>query len=260
MTLRKSRIATLSMALLGLASSQSGLAASDAWEYEANFYLHAAGMKGDAGVHGVTAKVDSSFSDIWDHLDAGFMGLFNARKGPWSLGLDLVYMKLEADESKSVSGPFGKVAVNGAMDITTSLYVAMASVGYRVLDDRTKIDVLGGLRYTRLEADAEINVAAGVAFPGGSISADGHDDWVDGVVGLKVLHPLNDTMSLVGYVDVGAGGSDFTYQLIAGANWEFAPEYTAKVGYRLMYWDYESGGNVWDITASGPYMGLGIRF
>lgn len=39
------------MAVLGLASSQPGLAASDAWEYEANLYLHAVGMKGDA-LHG----------------------------------------------------------------------------------------------------------------------------------------------------------------------------------------------------------------
>jgi opacity protein-like surface antigen len=59
---------------------------------------------------------------------------------------------------------------------------------------------------------------------------------------------------------VGAGGSDLTYQVIAGANWEFSEGYTAKVGYRILSWDYENNGTVWDMTASGMYMGLGIRF
>jgi hypothetical protein len=27
-----------------------------------------------------------------------------------------------------------------------------------------------------------------------------------------------------------------------------------------MYWDYEEDGTVWDIAASGPYLGLGIQF
>jgi opacity protein-like surface antigen len=249
------------MAFLGLAMSQPRIAAADDWQYEATFYLHAAGMEGDAGIHGVTTDVDTSFRDILDHLDGGFMGMISARKGPWSLGFDVVYMNLEADESKSVTGPFGKVAVKGALDMETSLYVAMASVGYRLLDDRTKFDVLGGLRYTRLEADADIKVVLpGVVFPGGSRSASGHDDWVDGVVGMRVIHPVADRVSLVGYLDVGAGGSDLTYQAIAGANWEFAEGYKAHAGYRLIYWDYDNDGNVWDITASGPYMGLGISF
>jgi opacity protein-like surface antigen len=61
-------------------------------------------------------------------------------------------------------------------------------------------------------------------------------------------------------VDAGAGGSDFTYQVIAGVNWMYAKDFTAKVGYRQLDWDYENNGTVWDMTAAGPYIGLGIRF
>lgn len=254
--------AILAGACLALAISQTAAAQADDWQYEATLYMHAAAMDGNAGVRGVTADVDMSFNDIWDHLDAGFMGMFTARRGPWILGLDLVYMKLADDSSKSVTGPFGKVTVEGALDLDFSLSVAMASVGYRLLDGQTKLDMLGGLRYTRLEADAKVKVATvpPIVFPGGAAKADGSEHWVDGVVGLRALHPVTDQLSLVGYLDAGAGGTDFTYQVIAGVNWEFKKDFIAKAGYRQIYWDYDKDGNTWDMTAAGPYLGLGIRF
>jgi opacity protein-like surface antigen len=60
--------------------------------------------------------------------------------------------------------------------------------------------------------------------------------------------------------DLGGGGSDFTYQLMAGVNWGFGENLSAKLGYRYLAWDYEDDGSVWDMSASGPYLGLGIRF
>ena len=64
----------------------------------------------------------------------------------------------------------------------------------------------------------------------------------------------------MGYFDIGAGGSDLTYQFVGGVNWELNDTFAAKAGYRYMYWDYEDDGTVWDIAASGPYVGLGICF
>lgn len=256
------KAAVLSLACLGLALSLPGIAAeTDRWEFEVTPYLLGAGMDGTTGTRGVTTDVDSSFSDILDNLDAGFMGLFTAQKGPWSFGVEAIYMKLESDGSKSVTGPLGRVTVKGALDVTSTMYVGQASVGYRVLDDRTKLDLVGALRYTKLEVDLDVAIdTADIVFPGGARSASGSDSWVDGVVGVRVLHPVSETVSLLGYADVGAGGSDLTYQFIGGLNWEFRKDFVAKVGYRYMYWDYESGGNVWDMSASGPYLGLGIRF
>jgi hypothetical protein len=64
-------------------------------------------LDGTVGVHGTTADIDASFSDILEDLDAGFMGLFTAQKGPWSFGLEVVYMKLESEASGGVTGPGG---------------------------------------------------------------------------------------------------------------------------------------------------------
>ena len=97
-------------------------------------------------------------------------------------------------------------------------------------------------------------------FLGGDRSASGSQGWTDAVVGVRALYPLNPQWSLLGYADIGGDGANLTYQFILGANWEFANNLSAKAGYCQLYWDYEKNGMTWDITASGPYLGLGIRF
>lgn len=245
--MRKHITVFLPLVLLGLMTSQPAAAAGEAWQYEVTPYLLAAGMEGTVGVMGDSVPVDVSFSDIWDNLDAGFMGVFTAQKGPWSFAVEGVYMKLE-DE---VTGPaLGIVSA----DVTNSMYIAQGTVGYRVLDEKTKVDLLGALRWTKLDADMDI------AGPLTTRSVSGDESWTDAVVGVRVLHPVADHVTLMGYADVGGGGSDLTYQFMGGVNWEFKKDFTAKVGYRYLSWDYENDGTVWDMTASGPYLGLGIKF
>ncbi len=236
---------------------------NDVWQFEITPYLFAAGLKGQAGVRGVTADVDMSFNDIWDNLDSAFMGLFTAQKGRWSYGLEGVYFKITDEDSTSVTGPFGNVTVDGALKLTTSINIYQGSVGYRVYDDTTKVDLIGAVRYTQVKADMNVALTTtpGIVFPPNStLSAGGSEDWTDGVIGVRVLHPVSDKVSLLGYADIGAGGSDLSYQMIAGVNWEFVKDFTAKAGYRVMDWDYENDGTVWDMQASGTYLGLGFKF
>ena len=129
-----------------------------------------------------------------------------------------------------------------------------------MLDGKTKVNAFAALRYTRIKV--EMDVAAAFSPPpfGGELSADETKSWTDAVVGLQVVHPLSREVELVGYADVGAGGSDITYQFMADVNWEFKEGYRLKFGYRYLYWDYEDDGFKWDVDASGPYLGLGIRF
>lgn len=249
--------------LMGIgASSVASSAESDGWQFEATPYLFAAAMDGKIGVRGVTSAVDASFGDIADNLDQGFMGLFTARKGRWSYDLEGVYMKLADEGSKSVNGPFGEVIVDGALEVTSRMTIYQGSVSYRVLDEITAVDLVGALRYLKLETDANVAITTtpAIVFPGGANSASGSDSWTDVVVGVRALRALNEQWSLMGYGDVGGGGSDLTYQIMFGANWAFAGNFAVKAGYRLLDWDYEDGGTTWDITASGPYLGLGIQF
>jgi len=262
--MHKSRIAGFFAACLAsiMIGQPCTAAETGGWQFEATPYLFAAGMSGTVGVRGVKTDVDASFSEMLNHLDSAFMGLVTAQKGPWTFGLEGFYVKLDDSTSKATSSSTGAVSANGRLDVTSKMYIAQGSVGYRVLDERTKLDLIGALRYTKLDNDLEVTTqfTPGIVFPGGRRNAGGTKNWTDAVVGLRALHRVSDKISLLGYVDAGAGGSDLTYQAMAGVNWEFGKGYTAKLGYRYLHWDYKDNGFTWDVALKGPYLGLGIRF
>lgn len=255
------KLTPAAFALISLVvACQSATASAEGWQFEATPYLLASGMEGKAGVKGHTADVDVSFSDIMDTLDMGFMGLFTAKNGPWLFGLEGVYMKLSDSIRGSVTGPGGLVSVNGKLDSETTMTILQGTVGYRVMDGKTKVYVLGALRYTDLVADMTVKASFNPPIYNGKKHASGSEGWTDAVVGLSVSHQLTDNFALVGYADVGGSSDDNTYQLIAGADWEFKKDYIARVGYRYLSWDYKSGDTTWDVAASGPYIGMGIKF
>ena len=96
--------------------------------------------------------------------------------------------------------------------------------------------------------------------PDGSREVGRKDDWWDAAIAVRVVAPFANKWNFAGYADIGAGGSDLTYQLLAGVNWQFGNTLSAKFGYRLLYQDYTKDDIKWDMTTSGVYAGLGIRF
>ncbi len=237
-------------------------AAADEWAFEFTPYAWAIGMEGDAGVRGKTSDVDMSFSDVLDNFDGAFLAMFIAEKGPWTVGVDFNFLDLEQDGSGVITSPGGDVTVDKAYSVGVESTIVQFSLGYRILDDTTRVDLIGATRYTKL--DLELDVTAGgipeLGFPGGAFSAGEDESWWDAVIGARVVHPLSSQWSLVGYADVGGGESDLTYQASLGAIWSLNERFTVKGGYRYLSWDYEDGGTVWDMEVRGPYLGLGIAF
>jgi opacity protein-like surface antigen len=237
--------------------AEDGAASSDKWQFEITPYLFASGLNGTVGVRGVEGDIDMGFNDIWNHLDKAFMGLFEARKGPWAFMLDGIYTKLEDQQTKSVTGPAGFLTANTDFNATVTMTIYQPTLGYRLVDERTKWDVLLGARYTELTSDINAGISIpSIPFSGGS-SISGSVNWWDTVIGARVIAPIADRWSFVGYADVGTNS---TYQVLAGVNWQFAEQFSGKFGYRFLHQDYESGGTKWDMDMQGVYMGLGIRF
>jgi len=235
---------------------------AETWTYEATPYLNAAGLHGTIGAGRVSAPVDLSSSDVLSDLDFAFQGTFVARKGQLSFDLDAEYVRLSDDGSKSVTGPRGRADVLGSLDAESTLSILQGNVGWRIIDEQTKLDIIGGLRLTRLHADLDLNgtLTVGDEVFGASRNLSGSKTWADGVVGARVLHTVSDQVTLMGYADLGGGGSRLTWQALAGVNWQFKKNYDLKFGYRELSWDYSDGGITWDVKMRGPYIGLGIRF
>jgi len=234
--------------------------ADDKWQFEITPYLFAAAMNGTTAIRGISADVDMSFSDIAERLDSAFMIYMTARKNDWIYSFDAIYFKIADQGSNSWQGPLGNTS-------TAQLNVAMTqqnyslSAGRRVLNEKTKVDVLGGARYTGLDTDLKLAFTSGPdLLPDGSRSVSAKESWWDAAIAVRVAMPIASKWDLTGYADVGAGGSDLTYQLLAGLNWQFSKVVSAKIGYRYFYQDYQKGDFKWDMTNSGGYLGVGFRF
>jgi opacity protein-like surface antigen len=135
-----------------------------------------------------------------------------------------------------------------------------AAVAYRVQEGRAPLDAIGGIRYSKIEADARID---GSFFnQTGSVDAGASKDWVDPYVGIRAEHAIAEHWTLVGYADIGGFGigSDFAWQAALGVNYEFSKTFAGKIGYRYISVDYDKDGFRYDMANSGLYLGVGIRF
>jgi opacity protein-like surface antigen len=235
----------------GGAHAQATAPAQGGWSFELTPYLWGAAMNGTLAAGELPAtSVDMSFSDILDHLDAGLMGALEARKGRWGILLDAVYMKLEASATTS--------NVSALVEMKQTTYAA--ALAYRAGEGRSPLDLVGGVRYLEIEADARIDGS----FFGqtATVERSAKKSWADPYVGFRFQHPLAERWTFVGYADIGGFGvgSEFTWQTLAGVNYEFSKAIAGKAGYRYISVDYDKDGFAYDMAYDGLYFGVGIGF
>ena len=234
--------------------------AEDVWEVEITPYLFAAGLKGTVGFKGVTADIDVGTDQLLDNLNKAFMLFATAEKNNWVFALDTMYFNLEAEQARSWQGPLGNSSTADLKADVEEQIFALAG-GRRIVDDRSKLDLLAVARYTGMETTLGLKLTTGPdLLPDGSRSITVKESWWDAAIAVKGKLPIAQKWDLTGYADVGAGGSDLTYQLMLGVNWQFSKTFSAKLGYRYLYQDYKANDLVWDMATSGGYLGLGIRF
>jgi opacity protein-like surface antigen len=233
----------------------------DRWQVEFTPYLFASGLHGSTGTQQVTADVNTAFSDMIKNLDKGFMGTLEVRRDRWGFILDGLYFKLKNEGTRSWEGPAGIGSATGDLEVSPTMQMYQLSAAYR-LGGGVPTDVIVAGRYTQLDTDLNLVTTTGPVLPGGTRSLSASQSWWDPVVGVRVILPLAEHWSAMLYGDIGGFGvgSDITYQAIAGVNWQFSGHFSAKLGYRYLYQDYDNNGFVWKMAAYGPYIGVGIRF
>jgi opacity protein-like surface antigen len=255
-------LAALALAPIPARAQTAAAASGSEWTFDFTPYIWGVAMSGDVQGGALPAiSIDMSFSDILDNLDAGLLGAFEARKGRWGLLFDAIYMKLETSgtASRTGPGPIGATATASAQLEVAQKMVA-AAIAYRAVEGPAPIDIIGGLRYAKIEADAAIS---GSFFAqAGTVARSADKSWVDPYIGVRALQPISNHWTLVSYLDIGGFGvgSDFTWQALVGMNYEFSKTFSAKLGYRYLSVDYDKNDFVYDMANSGLYAGLGIRF
>lgn len=239
--------------------ASAGTNAADGWEYSGTLYLWAAGINAKTAGG---ADIDVDFDTLLDNLDMAFMGAAEARRGPWSVVADAVYLNVSADKGATVEVPVAPdsvVPVDVDLGVKTRGWVLSLVGAYTAwANERASLDLLAGVRYLELKAalDVQLSKVDQVQLAGSRSAVE--TAW-DGVVGVKGRVRLDDRWYLPYYADVGAGESDLTWQIFAGVGYSFDWG-EASLVYRHMHWDLDSDAPLNDISFSGPAAAVSWHF
>ena len=242
-----------------LVSTQAVEAASEEWEFTLSFFPFLAGIDGEVTVKGSKSSVDVGFSDLLDVLDFGLGAHFEVKKGKFGFFFEPTYMKLSVEEQVD--------PINAEVEVEMWLvefagFYQLGELNFGTNDTRKlSFDVLAGGRYWYL--GNEIKISEPTA---GTFNAEAVEGWIDPLVGVRFRIDLTEKFLLHLRGDIGGFSiaSEFTWNAIAIFGYNISKKTTMWAGYRFLGVDYEEGEgtslNKFDITMSGPLIGLSYRF
>ncbi len=221
------------------------------WEFAAEPYVWGATL---GGTTTTGDDFDIPFSDILENLNIAFMGTVAARKDKWTLFADVIYLDLEGDDRTTAT--IIKRSVELSVHVEMKGFITTAAAAYAAIEsDSTRIDLLAGGRYFRLESSLEFNL--------GTLKEEASDSGsvIDGIIGLRGRTNLNNDWYFTYYLDVGTGQSEFTWQALGAINYKFE-SFDLVVGYRYLNWKFDSDqGDILDeVNVHGPVIGAKFSF
>ena len=264
------------------------------WTFTATPYAWVPLMNGSTTVKGRTTDVDVGYSDMWNLVKQSeipkdlieLAGYFEARNGRFSIFADLLYMKIGLGASMTSErnvGPLG-ISVGASAGLNYQMFIAEMAAAYEVArwgstatpGSGTAIDVFGGARGWRQQADSNLAATATVNLgdltrnADGTLTASGIVGWIDPLVGVRLRHQFAPGWNFTASGDVGGFGvgSKFSWQALAALNYDFyvakSVTWSGMVGYKALYVDYSQGSGPtqyeYKMTMHGPIFGVTARF
>jgi len=256
---------------LGLAAAaapaHAQTAAADSWQFAVTAYAFLPQISGTAyfPVSG-TGSFDFDQSDLLNNLKLAFMGAFEAHRGRWGFFGDVLYLDIGRRHTNVHDFTIGGIGIPAATTSDVSIdmksWIANAVGEFRVLGDGgSTLDVVAGLRYLSLKERLEWNFTGSLgSLPESARSGDAQisSTIVDGIVGVKGQFRGDGGWSVPFYLDVGTGGSQFTWQGATGLAYAFQ---WGELGLLYRYIDFRfHTREVDDLTISGPMVSATFRW
>jgi len=220
------------------------------WSFDAFVYYWSAGVSGNLTVDGREIDLEGGGDGFSGETAlSGFIGHFEAHRGPWSFALAPIFVNVDATGTES-----------GGLDAAVSIH-AQVHEAFVAHDLGTSWDCLVGARYYDLDTSVDLS-SGGV--PAGSLGND--HTWVDPIVGLRYYGDLGESVSFRARADVGGFGvgSDLAWNANALLGYSFGSCCAAQLGYRILSLRFGSGSGGdrvgYDLTMAGPIIGLSFAF
>lgn len=174
--------------------------------------------------------VQKSDNNIFDYLSGALMVDGTLRKGNWGLYGDFDWVKFTNEEGRFTTIGGDRIGANANLDTRWGIkggMVNFAGLYTMAHGQQGYIDLVFGIRYLWIKGNLDWNF--NLAGNGGraDISNSGHlnnqTHVTDGIIGIRGRwSPFADSNWFFPYyVDVGAGSSDNTYQLMVGVAYAF---------------------------------------
>lgn len=230
-------------------ASQPAPSSLEPWRVRLIPYFWGPDFKGRVGIGDRAADVDASFADIIRMANFGVMATLEADRNRFTTLVDTIYMNLS--DEHATPGPLFSSA-----DVVTKPFILTPVGGYKLIESGDSgLDVLGGIRFWRI--DGELNLKPGILE---GVDVSDSRNWVDGIFALKGRVRATPTWYFAGYGDIGGGGSNLTYQLLAVAGHDIGRRYALILGYRHLHVAYNKDRFLFNTGMGGPIIGLSIRF
>jgi hypothetical protein len=228
-------------------------AATAEWTFDLFPYYWSASISGSLTIDGEEVGVDGDSGGdgfFGDPALLGFLGDFQAHKGPWSYVLAPIFISADME---------GEGEGNTDADISIDAQVHEAYAAYEFAEGW---DVMAGLRYQKLETDLDLSL-------GGTPVAllDSKRSWTDPIVGLRYHTRFAQQWSVHARADVGGFGvgSEFVWNASLMAGYQFSSLCGVHLGYRALSFDFEDDGGsdgdlAYDLSMFGPIIGVSFSF
>jgi opacity protein-like surface antigen len=263
-------IAACAIAILTPSSARAD-AAPDSWQWAGTLYVWLPSLSGETSFPpgGGGPSIDVTADAILDALKMVFMGAFEGRKAPWGLATDVIYLDLEASKKATRQFGIGRVdipaSVNADLTLGISGWLWTLDGTYTFVQrDNFSTAVLAGVRMLDLQQDLHYTFNGDISslpLPGRTGSASARQTQWDAIVGLKgrASFGADQQWYVPYYVDVGAGDSALTWQVMAGVGYSFGSIDVLGV-WRYLDYDLGNGTPIQSISFNGPAIGVTFRF
>jgi hypothetical protein len=223
----------------------------------------------------VTTDTSVGFGEILTHLNFAAMVAADARYDRFSILTDFVYMNLGGvgSQFRSVNFPnHPSIPISGTVQNSVSLRLSAPiwtlAGGYTVArGDWGNFDAIAGFRFLGLNARINYNLAVTITGPrgngatfGGTGSVFGSTDIWNGIAGFRGRILISNTGFFIPYYfDIGAGGSNLTWQIASGVGYQ--TRYAdLSLTYRYLTFQQGNSSVLEHLSVRGPMIAATFRF
>jgi hypothetical protein len=259
------------------------------WRFNVALYGWAMSVSSNVTVRNQQLDTNASFFDLLQKSDSliGFMGYFEADKGPVGVYSDMVFAKLgfgagQTGYRNPIAGLQISTRANAAL--TYQLFIVEVGGLYELArwpgadGSSTALDGILGVRYWNNSFAATFDATGNVNLSnlqiersfGIAVARSNVVQWFDPVIGLRLRHRFTPNQEMFVRGDIGGFGlgSQFAWQAVAAYSyaWQFTGyQIAAVLGFRALGVNYSAASGTDTVSSInqvlyGPIIGASFRF